>query len=227
MLCKWKELPAFMQTEEVRSYYDILAKRRLSLVIKRTFDFMMSSIMLIVLAPVLLVLGVWIKMDSKGPVFYRQERVTQYGRKFRIYKFRTMVQDADKIGSLVTVGGDSRITKVGQKLRGCRLDELPQLINIWKGEMSFVGTRPEVMKYVKGYTKEMYATLLLPAGVTSEASIEYKDEAELLDKAEDIDKTYIEQILPGKMFWNLKSIREFSFLYEIILMFKTILAVLK
>ena len=227
MLCKWEELPAFMQTEEVRPYYEQLAKRRFSLIVKRTFDFVMSSIMLVVLAPVLLLIGIWIKLDSDGPVFYRQERVTQYGRKFRIYKFRTMVHNADKIGSLVTVGADSRITKVGQKLRGCRLDELPQLINIWKGEMSFVGTRPEVMKYVKGYTKEMYATLLLPAGVTSEASIEYKDEADLLDKAVDVDKVYIGQILPGKMYWNLKSIKEFSILYEVMLMFKTVLAVLK
>lgn len=227
MLCKWEELPAFMQTEEVRPYYEALSKRRLSLLIKRTFDFTLSSIMLILLAPLLLVIGILIKLDSEGPVFYRQERVTQYGRMFRIYKFRTMVQNADKIGSLVTVGGDSRITKVGQKLRGCRLDELPQLINIWKGEMSFVGTRPEVVKYVKAYSKEMYATLLLPAGVTSEASIEYKDEAELLDKAEDVDKVYIERILPGKMFWNLNSIHKFSFYYEIILMFKTLLAVVK
>lgn len=226
MLCKWEELPEFMQTEEVRPYYDVLSKRKCSLFVKRTFDFVVSSIMLMVLAPVFLILGIWIKLDSKGPVFYRQERVTQYGRKFRIYKFRTMVQNADKIGSLVTISADSRITKVGQKLRGCRLDELPQLINIWKGEMSFVGTRPEVVKYVKAYSKEMYATLLLPAGVTSEASIEYKDEAELLDQAEDVDKTYIEQILPEKMHWNLKGIREFSFCYEILLMFKTVFAVL-
>lgn len=227
MLCKWEELPAFMQIEEVRPYYDQLAKHRFSLVVKRTFDFVMSSIMLIALAPVLLVIGIWIKIDSEGPVFYRQERVTQYGRKFRIYKFRTMVQNADKIGSLVTVGADSRITKVGHKLRGCRLDELPQLINIWKGEMSFVGTRPEVMKYVKGYTKEMYATLLLPAGVTSEASIRYKDEDKLLADAENVDKIYVEQVLPGKMKYNLASVKKYGFLSDIVTMFRTVIAVLR
>ena len=148
MLCSWEKLPDFMHTKEVRPYYEVLRKHRFGLLMKRTFDFVMSSIMLVLLAPAFLVLAIWIKTDSEGPIFYRQERVTQYGRIFRIYKFRTMVQNADKIGSLVTVGGDSRITKVGRKLRGCRLDELPQLINIWKGEMTFVGTRPEVAKYV-------------------------------------------------------------------------------
>ena len=149
MLRKWEELPAFMQTEEVRPYYEKLTRKWFSLLVKRIFDFAVSSVMLVILSPALLVLAVMIKKDSEGPVFYRQERITQYGRKFRIYKFRTMVINADKIGSLVTVGEDPRITKIGKRLRGCRLDELPQLINIWKGEMTFVGTRPEVEKYVK------------------------------------------------------------------------------
>lgn len=223
MYRKWEELPAFMRTNEVRPYYEALQKHRLGLLIKRTFDFAASTVMLVLLAPLFLFLAIWIKADSKGPVFYRQERITQYGRRFRIYKFRTMVQHADQIGSLVTVGGDPRITKAGQRLRGCRLDELPQLINIWKGEMTFVGTRPEVAKYVKRYTKEMYATLLLPAGVTSEASIEYKDEDRLLEgvKAEDVDRVYIEEVLPGKMRWNLEGIREFSVYSEIKTMIKT------
>lgn len=152
---EWEELPDFMRTEAVRPYYDSLSHKKGQLFLKRVFDFTVSSLMLAVLSPVLAVLAVLIRLDSEGPVFYRQERVTQYGRRFRIYKFRTMVQDADKKGSLVTTQGDARITRIGKKLRGCRLDELPQLINIWKGEMSFVGTRPEVVKYVKQYTDEM------------------------------------------------------------------------
>lgn len=227
-LLQWEELPDFMRTEEVRPYYEILEKRALSPLVKRVFDFSLSSVMLILLSPMFLMLAIWIRMDSEGPVFYRQKRVTQYGRIFRIYKFRTMVQNADKIGSLITVGGDLRITKVGMKLRGCRLDELPQIINIWKGEMTFVGTRPEVPKYVRRYTKEMYATLLLPAGVTSEASICFKDEARLLDGVGDVDldRVYVERVLPGKMVYNLKNIRNFSTIKELLLMFRTFFAVI-
>ena len=229
MLRKWEELPTFMQTEEVRPYYEKLSRKWFSLLVKRIFDFAVSSVMLVILSPALLVLAVMIKKDSEGPVFYRQERITQYGRKFRIYKFRTMVINADKIGSLVTVGEDPRITKMGRKLRGCRLDELPQLINIWKGEMTFVGTRPEVEKYVKKYTPEMMATLLLPAGVTSEASIQYKDEDKLLAdvSGEDADRVYIEKILPEKMKWNLEEIKKFGFFREIGTMVKTVVAVMK
>ena len=229
MLRKWEELPAFMQTEEVRPYYEKLSRKWFSLFVKRIFDFAVSSVMLVILSPALLVLAVMIKMDSEGPVFYRQERITQYGRKFRIYKFRTMVINADKIGSLVTVGEDPRITKIGKRLRGCRLDELPQLINIWKGEMTFVGTRPEVEKYVKKYKPEMMATLLLPAGVTSEASIQYKDEDKLLAdvSGEDADRVYVEKILPEKMKWNLDEIKKFGFFREIGTMVKTVVAVMK
>lgn len=229
MLRKWEELPTFMQTEEVRPYYEKLSRKWFSLFVKRIFDFAVSSVMLVILSPALLVLAVMIKKDSEGPVFYRQERITQYGRKFRIYKFRTMVVNADRIGSLVTVGEDPRITKIGKKLRGCRLDELPQLLNIWKGEMTFVGTRPEVEKYVKRYTPEMMATLLLPAGVTSEASIQYKDEDKRLAdvSGEDADKVYIEQILPEKMKWNLKEIKKFGFFREIGTMMKTVVAVMR
>lgn len=229
MLRKWEELPAFMQTEEVRPYYEKLSRKWFSLFVKRIFDFAVSSVMLVILSPALLVLAVMIKKDSEGPVFYRQERITQYGRKFRIYKFRTMVINADKIGSLVTVGEDPRITKMGRKLRGCRLDELPQLINIWKGEMTFVGTRPEVEKYVKKYTPEMMTTLLLPAGVTSEASIQYKDEDKLLAdvSGEDADRVYVEKILPEKMKWNLDEIKKFGFFREIGTMVKTVVAVMR
>lgn len=231
MLCKWEELPAFMRNEAVRPYYERLERRRAMLFVKRTFDFIMASWMLVVFSPIFLVLAIWIRLDSAGPVFYRQERVTQYGRVFQIYKFRTMVQDADQKGSLVTTSGDARITKVGKKLRGCRLDELPQLINIWKGEMSFVGTRPEVIKYVRRYTAEMYATLLLPAGVTSEASVRFKDEDQIISEGtregRSIDEVYVKDVLPEKMLWNLKGIWEFSIGGEIKTMIETIQVVTK
>lgn len=229
MLRKWKNLPAFMRTKEVRPYYDILRKHQIALLMKRTFDYVMSSFLLLLLSPAFLILATWIKLDSPGTVFYRQERVTQYGRLFFIYKFRTMVMNADRRGSLVTIDRDPRITKAGCFLRKYRLDELPQLINIWKGEMSFVGTRPEVTKYVKEYTKEMCATLLLPAGVTSEASIRYKDEALLLDDAEraEVDRVYMEQVLPDKMKWNLHSMKDFSVLQEFTILWKTIGAVVR
>ena len=223
---KWDDLPDFMRTDEVREYYDILEKRRFSLFLKRVFDVVTALLMLIILSPVFLVLAIAIKVDSPGPVFYKQERITQYGRHFRIYKFRTMVDNADKLGSAVTVSNDKRVTKVGAKIRDLRLDEIGQLINVLTGDMSFVGTRPEVEKYVNGYTPEMYATLLMPAGITSEASIRYKDEYKLLNAADDVDKVYIEQVLPDKMVWNLESIRRFRFLREILTMFRTVLAVL-
>ena len=223
---KWDELPDFMKTEEVRKYYDILDKRRFSMFLKRVFDVVASLIMLIILSPVFLVLAIAIKIDSSGPVFYRQERITQYGKHFKIFKFRTMVNNADKIGSAVTVSNDSRVTRVGAKIRDFRLDEIGQLINVLTGDMSFVGTRPEVEKYVNGYTSEMYATLLLPAGITSEASIRYKDEYKLLNVADDVDKVYIEQVLPGKMKWNLESVERFRFLREILTMLRTCFAVL-
>lgn len=227
MLKNWNELPEYMRTDEVRPYYDLLQRKKLSLFFKRVFDIVISLIMIILCSPILLIISILIVKDSKGGVFYRQERVTQYGRVFRIFKFRTMVQNADQIGTQVTVSNDSRITKVGSKLRNCRLDELPQLFNIFLGDMTFVGTRPESVHYVKSYTDEMYATLLLPAGVTSEASIEYKDEAELLDQADDVDSVYINEVLPEKMKYNLNSIKEFSFLKEIATMFRTVFAVLR
>ena len=225
LLKKWDDLPSCMQTEEVRKYYDILKKKRGALFFKRAFDIVVSLIMLILLSPVLLILAIAIKLDSKGPVFYRQVRLTQYNQRFRIFKFRSMVQNADK-GSQVTVSGDSRITRVGRFIRKCRLDELCQLIDVLRGTMTFVGTRPEVPKYTEQYTPEMMATLLLPAGVTSLASIYYKDEAALLDAAEDTDKVYVEQVLPAKMYYNLGAIERFSFFGDIKVMFMTVFAVL-
>ena len=224
-MISWEKLPPQMETEAVKPYYEILQKKQISLIFKRSFDIVVSLIMLLILSPVFLVLAIAIKLDSKGPVFYRQVRVTQYGKEFRIFKFRTMVNNADKIGSQVTVGGDSRITRVGKVIRECRLDEIGQLLNILGGSMTFVGTRPEVPKYVEKYTSEMWATLLLPAGVTSEASIRYKDEAALLDAAEDVDATYIQDVLPGKMKYNLRSIQEYSFFKDIETMFQTVFAV--
>lgn len=223
---KWEKLPEEMQTEEVKKYYDILRKKKFSLFCKRIFDIVVSFLILVVLSPLFLILALAIKIDSKGPVFYRQERITTYGKKFRIFKFRTMVQNADKIGTHVTVKGDKRVTRVGSFIRKCRLDEVSQLIDVLRGTMTFVGTRPEAVKYVEKYTKEMMATLLLPAGVTSRASIYYKDEAELLDNAEDTDKTYVEEILPDKMYYNLQEIEKYGFWRDIKTMFMTVFAVL-
>lgn len=226
MLKKWEDLPEQLRTEAVRHYYDILHKKRGILFVKRLFDIIVSAIMLIVLSPVFLIIATAIKLDTPGPVFYRQVRVTQYGKEFRIFKFRSMVSDADKIGSQVTVKGDSRITRVGKVVRDYRLDELCQLIDIFRGTMTFVGTRPEVPKYVAAYTPEMWATLLLPAGVTSEASIRYKNEAELLDNAENVDEAYTEKVLPEKMRHNLHSLETFGFWRDIRTMFRTVFAVL-
>lgn len=227
MLVKeWNELPEYMQVEEVRPYYEILRKKKGQLILKRIFDLCASLVLILLLSPIILFFSIWIKLDSKGPVFYRQERITQYGKVFRIFKFRTMVNNADKIGNLVTSKNDSRITKVGEKIRKYRIDEIPQLFNVLIGDMSFVGTRPEVKKYVDQYTPEMYATLLLPAGITSESSIRYKDEDKLLDIATDIDKVYVEKILVDKMKFNLESINNYSFFEEILTMLRTVFAVL-
>lgn len=226
ILRSWDKLPEYMRNDKVKPYYELLKKRTVSLIMKRIFDIVMSLLLLMVLSPVFLVVSIWIKLDSKGPVFFRQVRVTTYGKQFRIFKFRTMCENAEKKGSLVTVGNDSRITKVGEKIRHCRLDEIPQLLNVLAGDMTFVGTRPEVVKYVNAYSDEMYATLLLPAGITSVASIQYKDEDEILSKAKDPDDAYIHEVLPDKMKYNLASIENFSFLNEIKTMANTLKAVI-
>ena len=227
ILREWNDLPKYMRNKDVKVYYDILKSRHTSLLLKRIFDFTAAFFMIIMLLPVFLIIGVAIKIDSKGPIMFRQVRVTQYGRKFKIFKFRTMVENADKIGAQLTTNKDPRVTKVGEFLRKFRIDEFPQLFNIVIGDMSFVGTRPEVVKYVKGYTGEMMATLLLPAGITSEASIRYKDEQELLSNADNVDEVYINKVLPEKMEYNLKSLKNFSFLQDITTMIKTVIAVVR
>jgi lipopolysaccharide/colanic/teichoic acid biosynthesis glycosyltransferase len=226
VLRKWDKLPDFMRVPEVREYYDILRKKRIQLFFKRAFDLVVSIIVMLILLIPMGVIALLIKADSPGPVFFRQERVTTYGKRFRIFKFRTMTVEAEKNGTLVTLSGDRRVTKVGAKLRHLRLDELPQIFDVIRGTMSFVGTRPEVVKYVEAYEPEFYATLLMPAGITSEASVRYKDESALLDEADDVDRVYIEKIIPAKMVWNLESIRRFRFFREILTMIRTVLAVL-
>ena len=230
MLVKeWNELPEYMQVEEVRPYYEILRKKKGQLILKRIFDICASLVLIVLLSPIILFFSIWIKLDSNGPVFYRQERITQYGKVFRIFKFRTMVNNADKIGNLVTSKNDSRITKVGEKIRKYRIDEIPQLFNVLIGEMSFVGTRPEVQKYVNQYTPEMYATLLLPAGVTSLASIKFKDEDEILErytsKGRETNEVYVKEVLPLKMEYNLKAITSFNFIKELGTMISTVVKV--
>ncbi|MBQ5955323.1 MAG: sugar transferase [Firmicutes bacterium] len=226
MFKKWDDLPEFMRVPEVKPYYEIIRGKRFSLLLKRAFDFCVALILTLILALPMIVIAICIKADSKGPVFYRQERVTAYGKRFKIHKFRTMVEKADEIGSAVTVRNDVRVTKVGSRLRNLRLDELPQVFDVLSGDMSFVGTRPEVVKYVEMYKPEYYATLLLPAGITSEASIRYKDEYKLLSEADDIDRVYMEEVLPDKMKWNLETIRNFGFRSELKTMVRTVLAVL-
>lgn len=224
---KWNELPKAMRNEKVKYYYDILQKHQKELKIKRAFDIICAAIMIVILSPILIALSIMIKLDSKGTVLFKQVRVTTYGKKFKIWKFRTMVDNADKLGTQVTTKGDVRITRMGHLLRKVRLDELPQLFNVLKGDMTFVGTRPEVPKYVDHYTEEMMATFLLPAGVTSRTSIEYKDEEKLLENAENADEVYINEVLPAKMVYNLREIEKFSFLRDICTMVKTIVAVIK
>ena len=227
MLKKWEDLPENMKNATVKKYYDLLYKRRLILFFKRLFDVVVAVVALIIMFPVFIILSVVIKLDSKGPVMFRQVRVTQYGREFKIFKFRTMVNNADKIGTQVTTKNDARVTSVGKFLRKSRLDEIPQLFNIILGDMSFVGTRPEVVKYVEQYSDEMLATLLMPAGVTSEASIQYKDEELLLANADDADESYVNEVLPEKMKYNLNSIKDFRFIRDIGTMFKTVFAVIQ
>ena len=219
------------ETEAVKKYRASIEKKKVSLFLKLLFDKVLALILLISLLPIILGIAIWIKLDSEGPVFYRQERITTYGRTFRIFKFRTMVKEADKLGTAVTQQNDPRISKVGHKLRKLRLDELPQLINVLVGDMSFVGVRPEVAKYVDKYIDEMNATLLLPAGITSPASIEYKDEDEVIEKfkgsGRSVDEIYVEEILPDKMKYNLKYIEEFSVINDIKIMVRTAIAVVK
>ncbi|MBC5628058.1 sugar transferase [Clostridium sp. NSJ-6] len=225
-LKKYDSLPEFMKNPEVKEYYEILSERKGQLTLKRFFDIIGGTIGTIVLLPIMAVLAIIIKLESKGPALFKQVRVTQYGREFKILKFRTMVVNAEKLGTQVTSKNDPRVTKVGKFLRKYRLDELPQIINILKGDLSFVGTRPEVPKFVKEYTNDMIATLLLPAGVTSEASIEFKDEEKILDNSSNVDNDYIYKVLPLKMKYNLNYIKHFTVLYDFKIMLRTVGAVL-
>lgn len=225
-MISFDKLPQQFQCSEVREYYDILCKKKFSIMLKRITDIFIALVMLVFLIIPIIIISIVIKCTSKGPVFYKQIRVTAYGRHFKILKFRTMIVGADKIGSLVTTDEDSRVTKTGKFLRKYRLDELPQIFHVISGKMSVVGTRPEVPKYVDSYKNEYLATLLMPAGITSLASIMYKDEEKLLSDKDNVDKIYIEQILPDKMEYNLKYLRNFGFRSDIKLMFKTVKEVL-
>lgn len=224
VLKKWEDLPDDMKNEKVRIYYDILRKKKASLIVKRAFDVVASLCALILLSPVFLVTAIAIKAESEGPVMYRQVRKTTYGRDFRIHKFRSMYQNADR-GYLLTVKNDSRVTKVGAVIRKYKIDELGQLIDVLKGDMTFVGTRPQVQKYVDHYTDEMKATFLLPAGITSLASIYYRNENDLLEGHEDPDDLYLSEILPDKMMYNLLGIKKLSPLYDLKIILMTALTV--
>ncbi len=218
----FEKLPSQFQCDEVKAYYEILSRKTGSLFLKRLVDIFFSLILIVFLILPIAIIAIAVKTTSKGSVFYRQTRVTTYGKHFKILKFRTMVENADQIGTLVTTDSDSRITKVGRILRKYRLDELPQVFNVLSGSMSVVGTRPEVPRYVEKYVPEYYATLLMPAGITSLASIMYKDEEKLLSTEEDVDKVYIEKILPEKMKYNLSYTKNFGFCSDIKLMLKTV-----
>ena len=226
LIKKWEKLPAELQIDEVRPYYEILRKKNFSLFWKRVFDITVSGIVLLLILPFFFIISLAIVIDSRGPVFYRQERVTQYGKHFRIFKFRSMVVDADKKGTLVTTGNDARVTRVGKFIRKCKIDEMSQLIDIFRGTMTFIGTRPEVPKYVNQYKAEYLATLLLPAGVSSMASIVFKDENDMLKDAENADEAYINEILPIKMKYNLSELKKYGYWRDIKLCFMTVFGVM-
>ena len=225
------QMPEFMKNHYTLEAIKVLQQKKGTLIFKRLFDICLSLILLVLLSPVFLVLAICIKLEDGGPIFYRQQRITTYGRVFRIFKFRTMILNADKMGPLVTQDNDSRITKIGKKIRDFRLDEIAQLINVLIGDMTFVGTRPEVQKYVDAYSKEMMVTLLLPAGITSKSSIEFRNEADKISKWMDqgltADEAYIQKILPEKMRYNIDYISELSIAQDIKVMLQTVFAVLR
>jgi len=205
----------------------VLKKRKPQLVLKRAMDIVISGCALAVIWPILLLIALAIKIDDPGPVFYRQVRVGRNGKEFRIFKFRTMIVDADKKGLAITVGRDNRITRMGRLLRKTKLDELAQLINVFTGEMSFVGPRPEVPKYVNMYTPYQRQVLLVRPGITDYASIAYRNENDMLEGAEDPEKMYIDVIMPAKIELNMKYLHEISPLADIRLILSTIVAVIR
>lgn len=213
-------------TEEI-NFDAVLKGKKATLVFKRLFDICASIGGLLVLALPFCMVAIIIKLTSKGPVYFRQERVGKNGKTFRIYKFRTMTVNAEAQGMQITVGADRRITKIGQILRKTKVDELPQLINVLKGEMSFVGPRPEVPRYVELYSDYQKNILKIKPGITELASIVYRDENEVLAQSEDPEKTYIEEIMPKKIELNMEYMQKMSFWYDIKLIFKTFAAVVK
>ncbi|MDD6223131.1 MAG: sugar transferase [Lachnospiraceae bacterium] len=222
---RFEDLPEDMRTPEVKEYYDCLVSRRAYRFLKRAFDIAAASVLTVILLIPMAVIAVRIKMSSPGPVFFRQTRVTRYGKTFRIFKFRTMVTDAEAVGPQVTMNEDPRVTPIGHALREHRLDEIPQLFNILAGSMTFVGTRPEVPKYVACYTPVMRATLLMPAGLTSRTSIAFKDEAQMLavaESPEEADRIYVEEVLPRKMKYNLENLKNGSCREDLSVLFQTI-----
>lgn len=198
-----------------------------TLILKRFFDICMSIFGLIILSPIFLIIAVLIKINSKGAVFFRQTRVGLNGKEFKIYKFRTMVTDAEKKGMQITVGNDSRVTSIGKIIRKCKMDEIPQLINVLIGDMSFVGPRPEVPKYVEMYNEADKEILMIRPGITDIASIEYRNENEILGKSENPEKTYIEEVMPAKIKFNKEYLSNISIKYDIYLIIKTVVAILK
>ncbi len=221
----YQELPESMKSNEIKEYWDLLKSKRFSLAWKRIFDIIVSLLILIVLSPFFLLLALAVKLDSKGPVFYRQVRVGQYNRDFKIFKFRTMVQDADRVGPPLTVGDDPRVTRVGHFIRKLRLDEFSQILNVLGGSMSLVGPRPEVRKYVDAYTPEYMATLLIRPGITASSSIAFKDEDKILNSGGDPERIYVEEILPPKMDLNLKYLQNIGLWNDLKVLLQTVGAV--
>lgn len=224
MLRSWEALPDSMRTEAVRPYYEILRGKRTELAAVRAVDIVLAAVSLTALLPVSAGIAAAILFDDGAPVIFSQERITQYCRPFRMYKFRTMRRAEEKRGLRLTSQGDDRVTRTGNVLRRLHLDEIPQLLNVLKGEMTLVGTRPEVAEYVSCYSDEMMATLLLPAGITSEASIAFRDESEMLSEADNVEEVYINRILPAKMKINLDELKKFSVQRNMHTIFRTVTA---
>lgn len=213
----------------MRNYEEFIEKNKNQLMLKRIFDVIVAFFLIILLSPIMIFIAIKIKLGSKGPIIYKQYRITTFGRPFVIYKFRTMRVGADK-GDKITSSNDDRITDIGKKIRSYRLDELPQLFNIIQGNMSFVGARPEVAEYVKYYTADMKRTLWMPAGVTSLASIKFKDEDKIIEdytnKGISVNDAYVNYVLPEKMKYNIEYIDNFSLIKDIKIMIKTVMDVL-
>jgi len=226
-ITKFEALPKKMQTEQVKRYLDILQHKKASLFFKRILGVTLCLFCAIIASPFMLLFAILIKLTSKGPVLFKQERVGKDMKSFYILKFRTMVFDADKKGIQLTTGNDARITGFGKFLRAINMDEMPQLFNVIKGDMFIIGTRPEVKRYVDCYTDEMYATLLLPPGMLSLASIKYKNENDLLTTSADPQKTYINTILPDKMKYNLEYLEQISIATDLKLIGKSIACAFK